>query len=285
MKILFRLTLLFYVLFFSSSHLKADWRENVKLLTYSPYYFGPNAFPIPELRSGKMGTRYEVELRGEYHHYSGDKTKDLYGRVFLPFVKGRAGVEVSYVFAEHYKMTPETRDERHAVETKSPISCHGDVIISALFQLLKSEKWLDALISFNIKTASGNRLCDARYTDAASYWIDMNIGRDVIRMGPEQFSLRLQAMAGFYCWMTNDLIHRQNEGPSYGGGFTAAYRNFSLTSDISGFSGYKNNGDNSLSFRNNLRYEFKKNIISFRYSHGMKDCLYDTYSLGYIRCF
>lgn len=35
--------------------------------------------------------------------------------------------------------------------------------------------------------------------------------------------------------------------------------------------------------RNNLTYEYKKNGLSFRYNHGMKDRLYETYSLGYIR--
>ena len=51
------------------------------------------------------------------------------------------------------------------------------------------------------------------------------------------------------------------------------------------FYGYENNGDRPIHWRNNLRYEIKKNIISFRYTHGMKDNLYETYSLGYIRCF
>ncbi len=73
-------------------------------------------------------------------------------------------------------MTPETRDERFAVDTESPIKYNGDIIISSFFQVLKSEKWVDATISANIKTASGGRLCDARFTDAASYWFDVNGG-------------------------------------------------------------------------------------------------------------
>ena len=43
------------------------WREQMKYLVYSPRYFGPSAFPVPELRSGKVSTRYEIEARGEYH--------------------------------------------------------------------------------------------------------------------------------------------------------------------------------------------------------------------------
>lgn len=273
-----------FVLFPTVSHAES-WRDKTEFLIYSPRYFGPNAFPVPELRSGLVNQRYEIELRGEYHHYTGDKTRDLFARVLLPFVRGRAGVEVSLVITEKYKMTPETRDERFAVETESPIPCHGDVIVNSFFQVLKSEKWADVMISANLKTASGGRLCDARYTDAVSYWFDATAGRDLLKSADGRFSLRAQAMVGFYCWMTNDLVHRQNDAISYGGGLTASYRNFVLTTDLSGFHGYENNGDRPLVFRNKLTYEVKKNIISFRYNHGMKDNLYDSFSLGYIRCF
>ncbi len=262
-----------------------EWREKTELLIYSPRYFGPNGFPIPELRSGKVGDRYEVELRGEYHYYPGDKTKDLYARAYLPFFRGRAGVEVSLVIAEKYVLTPETRDERFAVETQSPIPCRGDVILTSFFQLLTSEKWIDAMFTFNLKTASGSRLCDARYTDAASYWIDLTVGKDLIRPTDRNLSLRIQGMAGFYCWMTNDLVHRQNDALSYGAGLSATYRAFSLSTDLSGFYGYKDNGDRPLIWRNKLEYEWKKNILSARYHHGMKDRLYESYSLAYIRCF
>jgi len=274
-------TLLFFPVFTFAD----DYHDQAKYLIYSPRYFGPNAFPIPTLRSGKVGSRYEAEVRGEYHYYSGDKTKNIYTRVLLPFVKGRAGVEVSLNLFEDYKMTPETVAERHAIGPESPITCHGDVIVSAFFQILRSEKWVDAMVNMTLKTASGGRLCDARYTDAASYWFDLAIGKDLIKPQEKNFALRMQAMVGFYCWMTNETIHRQNDAVLYGGGLTASYQGFTLSTDISGFSGYKSNGDNSMSWRNNLRYEYKKNILSFRYNHGLKDNLYDTLSLGYIRCF
>ena len=265
---------------------KADsWRDKTELLVYSPRYFGPTAFPIPELRTGLCPTRYEIELRGQYHYYSGDKTKDLFARVLIPIVKGRAGIEATCIIVEDYKLTPETRDERNAVETESPISYNGDIVVSAFFQVLRSEKWMDAIISMNLKTASGGRLCDARFTDAAAYWFDATLGKYLWKSKAETASIRMEAMGGFYCWMTNDMVHRQNDAISYGVGFTGVYRNFTLSTDLSGFYGYENNGDRPVILRNNLKYEYKKNILSFRYNHGMKDYLYDNYSIGYIRCF
>lgn len=264
---------------------EGSWRDKTPLLIYSPRYFGPNAFPIPDIRSGIAASRFEVELRGQYHHYSGDKTKDLFARLLVPIVKGRAGVEASILIVEDYKLTPETRDERNAVETESPISYNGDIVINAFYQVWRSEKWVDVMANMTLKTASGSRLCDARFTDAAAYWFDVNVGRTLLKNRAGTASLRMQGMIGFYCWMTNSLVHRQNDAMLFGIGATGTYRNFSLTTDLSGFHGYENNGDRPLILRNNLRYEYKKNILSFRYNHGMKDYLYDDFSLAYIRCF
>lgn len=261
-----------------------DWREKTKLLIYSPRYFGPSAFPIPEFRDG-VSRRFEVEVRGEYHHYSGDKTKDLFARILIPFVKGRAAVEVSWVIMEKYKLTPATRDERFAAATESPNKYNGDIIFSSFFQVLRNDEWIDATLSANIKTASGGRLCDARFTDAASYWFDLTIGRDMLKSADGIASLRIQALGGFYCWMTNDIVNRQNDAIAFGAALTGKYRYLTLTTDLSGIYGYKNNGDRPLHWRNNFTYEIKKNIISLRYTHGLKDRLYETYSLGYIRCF
>jgi hypothetical protein len=262
-----------------------DWRDKMELIIYSPRYFGPNAFPMPEMRNGDVGRRIEAELRGEYHYYKGDKTKDIYARVLVPFVKGRAGVEVSLIVREKYKMLPETKDERFAAETEWPTGCTGDLIFTSFFQVLRSEKWADIVLSGTIKTASGNRLADARFTDAAAYWFDLNIARNLWKSTDGLASLRMQILGGFYCWMTNDRVYRQNDAIAYGGGLTGTYKNFILASNISGIRGYKNNGDRPIHWQNKLSYELKKNILTFRYTHGMKDRLYESYSLGYTRCF
>lgn len=242
------------------------------------------------LSDSRVGRRKPVqplgsELRGEYHKTRGDQTKDIFTRLYIPVVKGRVGVNVSWVFQEWYEMSPEVRDERYAVELKSPIVCRGDVIFNFYFQALRSEKWMDIVVSANLKTASGGRLCDARYTDAASYWFDANLGRTLWKRKDVNASIRVQALAGFYCWMTNDVVNRQNDAFCYGAGVLGTYRGFSLDCNYAGFRGYRDNGDKPMILRTKLNYELKKNILSFQYKHGMKDHLYDSYSLAYIRCF
>jgi len=262
-----------------------SWRDNTAELVYMPRYFGPNAFPIVDLHSGAVGSRWELEVRGEMHRYTGDDTRDIYARLYIPVVKERVAVELCGVVVEDYVMTPETRDERHAVETESPITCYGDLIVNTFFQLLRSESLFDLMVDMHLKTASGSRLCDARYTDAASYGFNITAGRNIAQNASRTFAWRLQGMAGFYCWMTNDMVHRQNDAITYGAGTSLAYRNISLAVDYSGFNGYKNAGDRPAMIRTKFDFEYRKNIISLRYKHGVHDYLYDTYSIGYIRCF
>lgn len=280
-------TLFFLILHFAvtlPAH-SQEWRENMKNLIYSPRYFGPSAFPIPEVKESRVEKRFEVEVRGQYHYYTGDETKDLFARVMIPIVKGKAAIEVSALIKEKYKLSEETRVERFAAERESPISYNGDIIISAFFQLWKSDKWADGVFSMNLKTASGSRLVDARFTDAASYWFDLTLGRKIYENDNLNASISIQALSGFYCWMTNSMIHRQNDAFHYGVGFTAKLRNVTLKTDFSGFHGYEDNGDRPMVLRNNLTYEYKKNGLSLRYNHGMKDRLYETYSLGLLRYF
>ena len=261
------------------------WREKMKSLVYSPRYFGPNAFPLSDLKSGRLNTKREVELRGEYHSYKGDRTKDIFARVFIPIAKGLAGLEVSYIIYEYYNMTPETVEERHAAGTSWKSGAHGDVVVSSFYQILKSEKWMDIMAESTLKTASGNRLVDARHTDAAAYWFNLNIGRNLYKSNDNKTSVRTQGYAGFYCWMTNDEVHRQNDAFTYSAGISGTHNNISATADIAGIYGYKNNGDRPIQIRTKANYEYKNNILSFRYKHGIKDYLYDSFSLAYIRYF
>ena len=94
-----------------------DWREEMGNLTYSPKYFGANAFPIPEVRSGIIKGKYEIEARYDYHHAKGDKTYNAFGRFFLPFGKGVAALDVSWIPAEYYKTSEEVKKERKASNT------------------------------------------------------------------------------------------------------------------------------------------------------------------------
>lgn len=288
---LYKYVVLFLLITLSAGVAKAEssgdepWREEMKKLIYSSRYFGPNALPIPTMHSGSVSNRWEVEVRGEYHRYSGDKTKNWYGRLYIPLVNNRVAVEVSCTLETEFETTPETKAERFAAGTKNWDNILGDVIIGTHYQILRSEKWVDLVGRMYIRTATGQRLALARYTDAAGYWFDLTFGKNLLKSTDGTASLRVHGMGGFYCWMTNSLVHRQDDAYSYAIGLTGKYKNLMLQTDYAGYTGYENNGDRPRVLRSNLSYELKKNILSFKYSHGMRDNLYDSYSIGYIRCF
>ena len=83
-------------------------------------------------------------------------------------------------------------------------------------------------------------------SDAASYWFDANLGRTLWKRKDVNASIRVQALAGFYCWMTNDVVNRQNDAFCYGAGVLGTYRGFSLDCNYAGFRGYRDNGDKPM---------------------------------------
>ncbi len=66
--------------FFSNSlaltnHLgSADWSDSIIM---SPRYMGPNAIPVPEIRTGKINDSWEVTTRFGYRFFEYDNTVDL----------------------------------------------------------------------------------------------------------------------------------------------------------------------------------------------------------------
>ena len=262
-----------------------SWYDKLQYLKYTPRYFGPNAFSLPELQSGLIHNRWEAEVRGEYHVFEGDRTKDIYGRLYIPLVKNRVGFEVNYIFYEYYKMTQETANERNTAGTSWKEGAHGDMVVSFFYNVFQDSKLADVMLEAALSTASGNRLADARYTDAATYWFDVNMGRYLYKNADSTAFIRVQGLAGFYCWMTNSIVHRQNDAFLYAAGMSGGFKNLTVYADLAGFYGYLNEGDRPLVLRTKLNYEYRKNIISFRYKHGIHDYLYDTFSASYIRCF
>ncbi len=270
---------------FSLTCFAQDWRDQMQKLIYTPKYFGANAFPIPEVRSGIVGDKYELEVRYDYHKADGDETQNIFGRLFVPFGKGVAALDVRWIPVEYYKTSEAIRIERNASRTDPSSEVHGDIMVIAMFQLLKSKKWLDAELSAGLKTGSGNMLVDARYTDAANYWFDIHAGRNLFSNEKERLNLRLAVMGGFYCYMTNSLIHRQNDAWMLGGGLKAQVKNMFLDADIRGFEGYWNQGDQPMLFHTKLKYAYKNHAIYFRYQEGLHDYIYQTYSGGYVFSF
>ena len=106
-----------------SAKAEGSWRDKMEGLIYAPRYFGPNAFPAPEMYGGKLPTRWAVEVKGDFHQMKndGDDTQDIYASLYIPIAKGKASVKIQGVIREFYETSEAVRDEQRAVEVKSSI--------------------------------------------------------------------------------------------------------------------------------------------------------------------
>lgn len=145
--------------------------------------------------------------------------------LYISITNVHASVSFCGVIQEWYEISLVVRDKLNAVEVKSPIPCYGDFILTCHYQVLSSNYWVDIVSAAMTKIATGSCLCDvcSRYTDAAAYWFDCNIRRTVWQDPDTSVSIRFQRMADFYCWMTNNLQHQQNDLLMYALGRTGYF--------------------------------------------------------------
>ncbi len=253
------------------------WRNWIKI---TPGYLGPNALPVPELKRGFLNENTEIEIKASSHFLKGDPTQDISGRLFVPFAKGKIAVEMYGVIFEHFAFSEEIRNERYARIEDGKGFAVGDLYFSTLIQLSKNRKFPDTVLRMAAKTASGNQLEGARYTDSPGYFFDLSFSKDLGRA--ESWLFRPVGMFGFYSWQTNDELNLQNDAYLYAMGADFVRNNNMFTMSWSGYSGYKNERDRPMQLNFELRRDFKAVAVRFQYNHGLRDWEYKTIRFSFI---
>lgn len=207
-------------------------------IIYSPYYLGPNALSVPHSEKGRI--KSQIEFKTEYvsHFSSGDKTQNLFISLYVPIVKDIIAVEFYGVPFESYNMDYETILERRVRYLDGKGTANGDFYFSTIIQILKKEKLPEIAFRMAFRTASGNNLGSARYTDAPGYFFDFSLGKDFIFGKKDQFLIRPQGMIGFYVWQMNLPDNKQNDAILYGFGADLQYKSWFINNAIEGYSGY-----------------------------------------------
>ncbi|MGB3798543.1 MAG: hypothetical protein WA952_01940 [Lewinella sp.] len=256
----------------------SPWRS---YLTLAPAYMGPNALPVPDIQNGRITEGTELKVAGEAHFGDGDNTQNLYLEGHVPLFSDRVGLHLQYVPLEYYRLTAATRDERAARDFDGEGFAGGDVYVATHVQLIQDHaRWPDLLLTINLKTASGNRLSAARYTDTPGYFFDLSAGKTFDREG-SLTSLRPHALLGFYVWQTFQDNYYQNDAVLYGLGCDLRFRHLTLTPALGGYYGYLGVGDRPLVARLDLRTHREQGIDYFaRLQHGLTDYPFTTIRLG-----
>jgi hypothetical protein len=207
-------------------------------MIFSPYYFGPNALNVPFSEKGRVKQSGEVGLYSDLWVAHGDQTQDVGAHLYLPVVGGLIGLEAWGVALEHYALTNDLGAERRVRNENANGTASGDAYFAAVLAVVRDRKFPDVAVRFVLRTASGGKLSDARYTDAPGYYFDVSAGKNFVINQDKKDYFRAYAMLGFYSWQMNLPLYRQDDAVLFGAGGDVHLHNNVFTASIDGYWGY-----------------------------------------------
>ena len=238
----------------------------------APAFFGPNAFPVPDMLDGLTQSELHLELAGEgYFGYDGSRTGDIFARVRVPLFTRWANISLWMPVYGWYNQY----DGRG--------SGAGDVYISADIQILHNEwfktpnaKYIPQMtLRAALKTASGEQMERRRHYDCPGYFFDLAIGQTIpIR----SINLRFAGSVGFLCWQTTEA--RQNDAVMYGLQAQLNHEYFSLQAEWGGYVGWERYGDAPMSIKVRAAGHIKGFEPFAQYQYGIKDYPFHQIRVG-----
>lgn len=246
----------------------------------SPGYMGPNALPVPEMKTGRLPDKAGFRLFTDLHYSNGDNTQDIFSSLYLPLAGNRVGLELYGVMVEHYKMDIATRDERHSRDFDAKGFSVGDLNIATLISLTRDHlKWPDMVIRIAFRIPSGSNMRGARFTDAPGYHFDLLLSKKLTD------NLEITGMTGFYSWQlnynTDRVLYQQNDAFLYGAGLIYSKKRIKIEGDIAGYAGYVNIKDSPVVLRLKTELAFGKVKGVLRLQQGVReDFDYTTLRFG-----
>ncbi len=212
----------------------------------SPYYFGPNAFPVPDMLDGTVQHDLRVEMSGSHYFGTrGDHTTDLTLKVNIPVFTDRVNISAWMPLAEWYRNSDESLrayrlTEKALTDSKARKGCvSGDVYVSADVQLFRQKRYLpDVALRAVLRTASGNDFQYARNYDSPGYFFDGTVAKSFGLDAGKKHNLRVAASFGFLCWQTGQS--RQNDAWMFGLMLRWTHKRFMLEETLRGYAGWEN---------------------------------------------
>ena len=287
---LFSLILIQVQLFAQTPPPASSWSD---VTCVSPFYFGPNAFPVPDMLDGRVSSLLRIELCGDYYvGKRGDRTENIALKANVPLWTDRVNLSLWMPVVEWYQNSVENMaacnvaDENRESALRG--SLMGDLYVCTDIQILKEKRYRpDIALRAAIKTASGGGYSQARYYDAPGYFFDASVGKSLVLGGSVwHHKLRLAASVGFLCWQTHNA--RQNDATQYGLMLKWENRYFSLSQTLGGYSGWEHitcNGkefahDSPMSLKTNLSVYYKMYEFLLAYQYGVRDYPYHQLRFG-----
>ena len=255
---------------------------NLREKTYiAPKYFGPNAFPVPDMLDGRVQNHLRVEIAGDgYFGFQGDKTADVFARVFIPLFTDRVNLTVWMPVMEWYELTPERIATCRVPDSLAHSgSGAGDAYFSTDIQILRDKNWApDITLRAACKSASGGQYELARHYDCPGYFMDLSLGKSWLLGKNKGMELRVAGSAGFLCWQTDN--GRQNDAVMYGLQLLMKSEYVSLRTTWSGYLGWEDMGDKPMIIKGRLCGHAKQFEPYVEYQYGIKDYPFHQIRVG-----
>ena len=219
----------------------------------APAYFGPNAFPVPEMSDGRPYRGLYAELAGDYSRGrladGQDVTWDTFAHVSIPLWTPRATLELWMQGTEWWDFSPAVAEARRLPAGQYRGHDNGDIYVCTTLHLLegRDNAWRpDILARAVLKSASGGHFGEARFYDCPGYYFDLTVGEGFRSDGFVR-ECRLALSTGFLCWQTDN--GRQNDAVM--GGALASLETdwFTFGAELGGYFGWENDGDRPVRTR------------------------------------
>lgn len=208
----------------------------------SPAYFGPFAFPVPDILGGEVsGTlRAEIGADGAIGTIGGKDSKDYTiaptFKVNIPLWTPRVNLSIWGEIHEFYNDSKKTRAARR-VNPKYPLKGgdSGNIYISTDFLVLKEGKyWPSVALRATLQTATGDDYEKARHYDAPGYFFDASAGK-TFNLGTAG-DLRVSGAFGFVCWQIDR--GRQNDAWLLAAKLAYSWKPLTVSAEYGRYSGW-----------------------------------------------
>lgn len=249
-----------------------------RYLHLEPGRMGPNALPVPEplysLWDSLNGYSYTVQ------HFitEGERTYSLKNSLYYKADR-KVALRAWMVFTEYFTSNEAVRDFRAARTYEGRGWAVGDLYVETHWQIVQSVKKLpDIAFRIGLKTASGNRIEDARYTDTPGYYFDLNFRKIYAKY---KYTYQIFGMLGFFAYQTYRTDHKQNDAALYGIGARMQNRKWGAEGHLRGYVGYFGPYDKPVVGSLEFFYFFTKDVLRFRIEKGNLSWPFTGFQLGY----
>ena len=273
----------------------ADSGQQPEFSGVSTRYFGPYAFPVPDLLDGRIHDGLHVELSGDAvaGRAGGRENRDWTFaptfRLSVPLWTDRASFTIWGEFHEFYFDTPATRAARNLAPGALPLKGNdsGNLYFGIEIQALKERRLVPSVaVRASTLSATGDDHEAARHYDAPGYFFDVSVGKS-FPLGEKAGSIRLSGTAGFVCWQIGEGT--QNDALLLGARLAWESRHAGLYVEYGQYKGRENDwaasygidsGDWPQSIKSRLDLHFGDFSPFIYVQYGFRDWPFTQFRLG-----